>query len=343
MRVAIFGLSGCGKSTLFRALQGGAAGTGKSAGVCTLTVPDERVEVMARLYNPRKVTHVAITFEEVDPGGDGPVSGEAPAKIRNGEVLALVLRNFANDFHPAPPEGLDPLRDFRKLEADLATADYLVAQKRLERLEKEKKRDLEWSAVGRAVEYLEKEIPLRTVEFSAEEQKALSGFRFLTLLPLVAVENVGEGEVEGATAGLAEAVAERGGSLVRLCARIEEEVAELPPEEQGAFLSDLGIAESARDRLVRAAYDAMQYITFLTVGEDEVRAWTVRRGATAPVAAGRIHSDLEKGFIRAEVVHYDDLARLGSMAKAKAEGKFRLEGKEYVVRDGDIVHVRFNV
>jgi hypothetical protein len=343
MRVGIFGKTGAGKSTLFRALAGGAT-IGKSAGICTIKVPDERVVRMTKLFKPKKVTQVSITFEEIDAGEHELIGGEAALKLRGVEVLVVVVRAFTDDFHPAPPQGLDPLGDFRALQSELITADYLVAQKRIERLTKEQKRDGEWKVLHKVVEALEAGIPLRRVDFSVEEARLLSVFRFLSQAPLLLVLNVGEGELAAVTfPQLDQAAAQTGIPLIRLSAKIEEEIAQLNPGEQADFLKEMGIAASARDLLVRGAFDAMEYICFLTVGEDEVRAWDIRRGLTAVVAAGRIHSDLEKGFIRGEVVAYKDLLRCGSFAQAKTEGKFRLEGKEYVVKDGDIMHVRFNV
>ncbi len=347
MRVGIFGRTGTGKSTLFHSLAGGveaAAATGKTAGMCTIKVPDDRVDRLSALFRPKKTTHIAITFVEIDPGETELLAAETLTKIKAAEVLSIVLRGFSDDFHPAPPEGLDPVREFRAIESELVLSDYLLAQKRIERMTKEARRDSEWTALHKAVALLEKETPLRGLTLTGDEARALAGFRFVSQLPLVLVLNVGEAEVGSEPyPELSRAAAERGIPLVRLSARIEEEIAQLSPAEQADFLKEMGIARSARDQLVRGAFDAMDYICFLTVGEDEVRAWNVRRGTTAVAAAGRIHSDLEKGFIRAEVIGCDDLLRCGSMAKAKTEGTLRLEGKEYVVRDGDIVHVRFNV
>ncbi|HEY5995587.1 MAG TPA: DUF933 domain-containing protein, partial [Candidatus Deferrimicrobiaceae bacterium] len=317
---------------------------GKSAGICTIKVPDERVDRMSELFKPKKVTHVSITFEEIDPGEHELIGSETATRIRGVEVLALVVRGFVDDFHPVPEDGLDPVRDFHALQTDLITADYLVAQKRIERMNKEKKHDSEWSALGKAVGALEAGIPIRKIEFTPEEARILSGFRFLSQPPLLLVLNVGEGDLEVKAFPELDAVAaEAGVPLIRLSAKIEEEIAQLSTGEQADFLKELGIESSARDRLVKGAFDAMEYICFLTVGEDEVRAWNIRKGMTAVSAAGRIHSDLEKGFIRAEVVAYEDLLRCQTFAKAKSEGKFRLEGKDYVVHDGDILHVRFNV
>ncbi len=347
MRVGIFGKAGSGKSTLFRSLAGGAdsaPATGKGAGVCTIKVPDDRVDRLSVLFHPKKTTHIAITFVEIDPGETDLLPADTLTAIKGVEVLGLALRGFSDDFHPAPPEGLDPVKEFRAIETELVLSDYIVAQKRIERMTKEARRDSEWTALHKAVAELEKEVPLRGLALNGDEARALAGFRFASQLPLLLVLNVGEGELAGeAYPELSRVAAERGVPLIRLSARIEEEIAQLSPAEQADFLREMGIARGARDQLVRGAFDAMDYICFLTVGEDEVRAWNIRRGTTAVAAAGRIHSDLEKGFIRAEVIGSEEFLRCGSMAKAKAEGTLRLEGKEYVVKDGDIVHVRFNV
>ncbi|MEW6721463.1 MAG: DUF933 domain-containing protein [Thermodesulfobacteriota bacterium] len=346
MEVGIFGNAGSGKSTLFRALAGPAEGAsqGKNAGVCAIKVPDDRVDRLSEIFKPKKTTHVTVAFHDIDAGEPDPLSTQALAALKNVEVLVLVLRGFEDDFHPAPPGGLNPVREFRDMASAMLLSDYLVAQKRVERMTKEAKRDSEWTALNKAIAAFEKEIPLRDIELVGEEERAVSGFRFVTRLPMLLVLNVGE-EAAGAVPypELDKAAADAKLPLVRLCAKVEEEIAQLSPTEQAEFLREMGSGRSARDRLVRGAFDAMQYISFLTVGEDEVRAWNVRRGSTAVTAAGRIHSDLEKGFIRAEVIPSEDFLRCGSMAKAKTEGKLRLEGKEYVVKDGDIVHVRFNV
>jgi GTP-binding protein YchF len=347
VRVGIFGKAGSGKSTLLRSLAGGAdaaATTGKAAGMCTIKVPDDRVDRLSALFHPKKTTHIAITFVEIDPGETELLATETLTNIKAVEVLALVLRGFSDDFHPAPPEGLDPVREFRSLESELVLADYVVAQKRIERMTKEARRGPEWAALHKAVALLETEVPLRRLALAGDEARALAGFRFVSQLPLVLVLNVGEGELAGEPyPELTRIAADRGVPLIRLSARIEEEIAQLSPAEQAGFLKEMGIVRGAKDQLVRGAFDAMDYICFMTVGEDEVRAWNIRRGTTAVSAAGKVHSDLEKGFIRAEVIGCEELLRCGSMAKARTEGTLRLEGKEYVVRDGDIVHVRFNV
>lgn len=346
MDVGIFGNAGSGKSTLFRSLSGVAEGSahGKGAGVCTIKVPDERVDRMVEIFHPKKVTYISIAFHDIDAGETDPLSPQALTELRGVEVLALVVRAFADDYHPAPPGGLDPAAEFRGISSAIVLSDYLVAQKRIERMTKESKRDAEWTALHKAIAAFERDIPLRNVELSLEEERVLSGFRFVSRLPTLLVLNVGEGEeVADTYPEVAVEAAKAKVPLVRLCGKVEEEIAQLSPAEQADFLKEMGIARSARDQLVRGAFEATRYISFLTVGEDEVRAWNVREGSSAPVAGGKIHSDLEKGFIRAEVISSDDFLRCGSMAKAKTEGKLRLEGKEYIVKDGDIVHVRFNV
>ncbi len=346
MDVGIFGKAGAGKSTLFRALAGAGetAPQGKNVGVCAIKVPDARVDRLSGIFHPKKTTHISIAFHDIDAGEPDLLSPASLAALRDVEVLALVLRGFADDFHPAPPGGLNPVAEFLEISSAMILSDYLVAQKRVERMTKEAKRDAEWTALHKAIERFEREAPLRDLSLAGDEQRALAGFRFVSRIPTLLVLNVGEDGLRGeAHPELTGAAASAGVPLVRLCAKVEEEIAQLSLPEQAEFLKEMGIAQSARDRLVRGAFDAMQYISFLTVGEDEVRAWNVRRGSTAVAAAGRIHSDLEKGFIRAEVISSEDFLRCGSMGKAKTEGKLRLEGKEYVVKDGDIVHVRFNL
>jgi GTP-binding protein YchF len=347
VRVGIFGNAGVGKSTLFRALGGGSEESPVSvrgSGVCTIKVADDRLDRLAAIYRPKKVTPISVTFVEIDPGETALLSSEAVTGIKGTDVLAVVLRGFFDDFHPAPPEGLNPVKEFRAIESDLVVSDYLVAQKRIERMTKEARRDAEWTILHKTVESLEREIPLRQIPLTAEESRVLAGFRFLSQIPVLLVLNVAEADLSAESfPELAAAASTRGASLIRLSARVEEEISQLSPQEREVFLAEMGIARPAWDRLVRGAFQAMDYICFMTVGGDEVRAWNVRHGTIALHAAGKIHSDMEKGFIRAEVIPCDDFFRCGSMAKAKTEGKLRLEGKEYVLQEGDIMHVRFNV
>lgn len=346
MKVGIFGAAGAGKSTIFRALAGAGESTSKglSAGICAIRVPDGRLDRLAVFFPRKKAVHISISFDDIDTKEGELLSPETLVKIKGMEVLGIVVRGFADDYCPAPPGGLDPVREFRSIETELTLSDYLIAQKRIEKMTKEARRDIEWILLHKAVASLEREVPLRRVSFLGEEARVLAGFRFVSRLPLLLVLNVGEGDLSGRPYPEMDAVAsDRGIPLVRLSAKIEEEISRLSSAEQADFLKEMGIAESARNLLVRGAFDAQDYICFFTIGDDEVRAWNIRRGATALMAAGSIHSDMGRGFIRAEVIACEDFFRCGSMAKAKSEGILRLEGKEYIVRDGDILQIRFNV
>lgn len=347
MRIGVFGNEGVGKSTLFRALkegQGETSGASRGQEVCTIKMPDDRLYRVAAVAGSKKVIPIPITFMEIDPGETSLLPPDALTKIRGVDVLTIVLRGFSDDFHPAPPGGLDPVKEFRRIESELVVSDYLVVQKRIERMTKEARRDSEWTVLNKAVAALEKEIPLRQLSLSAEEIRVIAGFRFVSQLPLLLVLNVAEEDLAAdGYPELGEMASSRGIPLIRLSARIEEEISALSPEDQGVFLAEMGIRSPARERLLRGVFDAMDFICFMTINEEEVRAWAVRRGTVALHAAGKIHSDMEKGFIRAEVIPCEEFLRCGSMAKAKTGGKLRLEGKEYVVEDGDIVQIRFNV
>jgi len=348
MKVGVFGNAGVGKSTLFRALggsQGGSSAPSRGQGVCTIKVPDDRLHRLAAVSRPKKVTPVAITFIEIDPADTALLPPDTLTKIKGVDILTVVLRGFSDAFHPAPRGGLDPVKEFRQIESELVVSDYLVAQKRIERMTKEARRDIEWTVLHKVVaDALEKDIPLRQLPLSAEETRVIAGFRFVSQIPLLLVLNVAEGDLSAeGYPELGEAASSRGIPLIRLSARIEEEISLLSQEDQAVFLEEMGIHRPAREQLLRGAFEAMDFICFMTMNDEEVRAWTVRRGTVALHAAGKIHSDMEKGFIRAEVIPCEDFLRCGSMAKAKTEGKWRLEGKEYVVQDGDIMQIRFNI
>ncbi|MCL2103162.1 MAG: DUF933 domain-containing protein [Syntrophorhabdaceae bacterium] len=346
MEVGIFGNTGAGKSTLFRALAGPGEEVSpkKRAGVCVIKVPDDRVNQLAEIFHPKKTTHVSVAFHDVDAGEPDPLSTRVAAAIKNMEVLVIVLRGFSDSRHPLPPGGLNPVNEFQSINSALILSDYLIAQKRIERMTKEARKDTEWTALHKVIAGFEEGIPMRGIALSSEEERAVLGFRFLSRLPALLVLNVDEADIGGkAFPDLSAAAEEAKIPLVRLCAAVEEEIARLSQEEQAEFMKEMGTGRSAKDRMVRGAFDAMRYISFFTVGEDEVRAWNVREGSTAITASGKIHSDMEKGFIRGEVIACADFLKCGSMAKARAEGKLRLEGKEYIVKDGDILHVRFNV
>src|SRR5262245_21172738 len=346
MRVGLTGFPASGKTTVFRALtglQGGPGGAGVNLGV--IKVPDARVDRLAEIHRPRKTTYAEVTFIDFPPvhtaGQRRSVLDPATvAQLRDADALVEVVRGFP-DVTGAPPT---PVADLDAFAAELVLAHLALIEKRLDRVRKERGHERERALLERLVPDLEAGKPLRTAALAAEERSQLAGFAFLSLRPLLVVLNVAETE---AAASLPAEVAARaraeGAEAMALSARLEAEIAELDPSDREAFLADVGLAESARARFIRASYALLDLVSFLTTGEDECRAWPIRRGTTALRAAGKIHSDIERGFIRAEVVAYDDFVRLGSEARCREAGKLRLEGKDYVVKDGDIVHFRFAV
>ena len=346
MKVGLTGFAGAGKTTVFTALTGlqarPAAPGAVNLGV--IKVPDPRVDKLAEVYHPRKTTYAEVTFVDFPPARTAERRAvlDAPtvAQLRDADALVEVVRGFP-DAAGAPATAAEDVSAFA---AELVLADLAVVEKRLERLRKEKGHEREQALLERIVPELEAGRALRTLGLAVEERTQLAGFAFLSLRPLLIVLNVAEAE---AVAPLPEDVAARAGAegaeALVLAAGLEAEIARLEPADRGAFLHDLGLADSARDRFIRASYHLLDLVSFLTAGEDECRAWPIRRGTTALKAAGKIHSDIERGFIRAELMAFDDFVRYGSEAKCREAGKLRLEGKDYVVQDGDIVHFRFAV
>ncbi|MDQ3991023.1 MAG: DUF933 domain-containing protein [Actinomycetota bacterium] len=324
--VGLVGLPFSGKSTLFTALTRAGAAGGR-ANQAVVPVPDERLDVLAEMESSAKIVPAQVRFVDV-PGG---TSAQAVAQLRETDALCIVLRGFGPD--------RDPAGDLASVHADLLLADLSNVETGLERARRKAKgRDEEAVAdvtrLERAAALLEAERPLREGGFDDADLKALRGYGFLTLKPWIVVANLEEGE------SLPDELPD---GSVAVYASIEAEVAAMDPAEAAALLKEFGVAEPGLDTVISAAYRALDLITFLTTGEDETRAWQVRRGALAPEAAGAIHSDLERGFIRAEVVSYDELVAAGSWAAAKARGVLRVEGKSYEVREGDVLHVRFAV
>jgi GTP-binding protein YchF len=349
VKVGLTGFAGAGKTTVFSALTGlrpDAAEHRPQAGpqMGTIKVPDPRVDFLAAVYTPKKTTYAEVTFVDFPPSRSAQARAvldqEMVTALRDADALVEVVRGFP-DLAGAPAT---PLEDIDAFDAELVLADLGQVEKRLERVKKEKGKEREQALLQRLHEHLDGGSPLRLMTLAPEERAEIAGFAFLSVRPLLVVLNVAEGEV---ASPLPAAVAERaraaGGDAMALSAKVEAEVAELDPADRTAFLADLGLTESARDRFIRASYGLLDLISFLTAGEDECRAWPIRRGTVARKAAGRIHSDIERGFIRAEVMAYDDFVQHRSEAKCREAGKLRLEGKEYVVHDGDIVHVRFAV
>jgi ribosome-binding ATPase len=345
VKVGLTGFAGAGKTTVFAALTGLRPDAGdRRAQMGTIKVPDPRVDFVAGVYSPKKTTYSEVTFVDFPPARDTQkrmvLDQEMVTALRDADALVEVVRGFA-DLTGAPAR---PVADIDAFDGELVLADLGQVEKRVERVKKEKGKERELALLARLQEHLEAGKPLRTLGLSADERTELAGFAFLSLRPLLLVLNVAEGDAAGA---LPAAVAERahlaGGEAMALSAQVEAEVAELDAGDRAAFLADLGLTESARDRFIRASYGLLDLVSFLTAGEDECRAWPIRRGTPARKAAGRIHSDIERGFIRAEVMAYDDFVQYPSEAKCREVGKLRLEGKDYVVQDGDIVHFRFAV
>jgi len=348
MKIGLVGFPGSGKTTVFNALTGLSAETGygaakpgtKNLGV--VRVPDSRVDALAKLYSPKKTTYAEVTFCDIAGGtGARDLDRGVLNAMREMEALCQVLRAFDN---PSASEEADALRELRDLLAETVLADLEVAEKRVDRLRKDRSSPNELKLLERVIEALENEQPLRAIGLDEAERKMVSGYQFLTLKPLLLVLNVDEDAVaDEVPADLQAAAAEVGTQIVPLSARVEMEIAQMPEEERSEFYEELGLGDPARDRFLRAAYELLDLITMLTAGPDECRAWPVRGGSSAPKAAGKIHSDIERGFIRAEVTRWDDLVELGSEARCREAGKLRVEGRDYVVQDGDVVHFRFNV
>jgi ribosome-binding ATPase len=353
MQTGIIGLPKVGKTTLFRILTKAhvdAKGGGQATHVGIAKVPEPRLLELAKLYNPKKITYATVQY--VDLGGmQKERMRDALASLREVDAIAHVIRVFEDPSVPHEPGSIDPLRDATNLELELILSDHDQIVRRLERVDKDlkKKRDpameMEKQALEKCKTHLEAEKPLRELELTAEEKKSVGGFLFLSQRPMLYVLNLGDeeaGELETAVERhkLGALQARPNTAVVAVCGRLEAELAEMEEQEAAELLASYGLKEPGLNRLIRATYDLTGLIAFFTAGEPEVRAWTIRKGATAVKAAGEIHSDIEKGFIRAEVVRWDDLVAAGSIAAAKEKAQARLEGKEYVVQEGDVILFR---
>ena len=354
MRLGIIGLPQAGKTTIFNALTGGSQPVRSGGGrfevhTAVVDVPDERIDQLSEFFNPEKTTYAKVTYADIaglEGAATGEISGPLLTQLSQMDGFLHVVRAFEDPSLPHPLGSVDPARDIASMESELLLNDLIAVERRLERLADERRKgggrekaqiEREIALFERLQSALNEETPLRELEYSPEEEKTLSGFGFLTRKPILILLNLGE---EG------EAPAElqsEPGQLLAIRGKIEMEIAQLSPEEAEVFLDEYGISEPTLNRVIRSSYALLNLISFFTVGEDEVRAWTVHSGATAYEAAGAIHSDLQKGFIRAEVIAWDELLALGGLGEARAKGRLRLEGKEYPVQDGEIVHIRFNV
>jgi ribosome-binding ATPase len=349
METVIIGLPASGKTTIFNALTGRSvpvadfSAAGRQVHLADVPVPDERIERLSALYRPKKTTHATVLFRDPPLAylDNGTLSPAGLGEVRKADSLTVVIRAFENEALPHP-QGVNPLRDLRTVLDSLVLADYEVAEKRLARLEKEAKRDgREYQVLKDVVDRLGTGQLLGRGFFTAEDEKLFAGFAFLTAKPLVAVVNDGEHSADHAA--VAEEARSKGITVFTLRGDLEAEIAQLDASEQAEFLKDLGASEPAKNRFLRHVYADLDLVSFLTVGEDEVRAWSIKRGTPASRGAGTIHTDLEKGFIRAEVVQWEDLLASGDWAEAKKANKLRLEGRDYVLEDGDVILVRFNV
>ncbi len=346
MKIGLVGFAGSGKTTVFNAMTGMhvPVGFGGEIRLGAVRVPDARIDALSRIFSPKKTIYAEITFCDI-PGEHGAekkgLSRRSLQQIRDQEALCLVLRDFAN---PALEGEPDPLADLEAFHAECVLADLEIVERRLDRGRKEKANPLEMAAFEMMKETLEAEQPIRALPQQQLHREMLRGYGLLTDRALLVALNVGEDRAgEPLPAPLAARIQALDAAALVLSAGVEAEIASLPPEDQTAFLADLGVAESALARFIRAAYGLLQLVSFFTVGPDEVRAWTIHRGTAARQAAGRIHSDLERGFIRAEVMPYEVFMKYGSEQAIRDAGKFQVEGKDFIVSDGDILNIRFNV
>jgi len=358
----IVGLPTVGKTTFFNLLtnaniETSAFYSGKTAtNINTAIVPDERIDFLSQMFHPKKTTYAQIEVIDV-PGlvrgssqGQG-TGNEFLSAVRDADALVHIVRAFENNQVLHVDNSLDIMRDLETVNMELLFSDLQLVETRLDRINSGKKKKmenpLEETVLLKIQEVLENEQPVSTISFSEEEREAIKHITFLTDKPMLIVVNLDEKQFTTGSYPQKEEIHSFGIShqmiVLEICAQVEAEISQLEPEDKQVFMEDLGIKEAGIDRLARAIYDLLGLISFLTAGEDEVRAWTIKKDLPAKKAAGKIHSDIERGFIRAEIVAYQDLKEAGSMAKAREQGHFRLEGKEYPVQDGDIINFRFNV
>ncbi len=358
MEIGILGLASSGKTTLFNLVTGCTevslqSGRKNGTAMGISRVSDLRLDRLSALYQPRKHTPATIRFIEV-PGisEEHRESSLNIPELRSMDVLMVVLRSFDNPAVAHPSGSVDPVRDLHYIEEELLLQDQIVIERRLERLQRDLTRRrspeliAEQAVLQRCLSAVESERPLRAESFTEQELKVVRGFTFLSIKPLLMVLNVDESNIGSDPASAAPWLELRqrpGAAFVAICATLEGELAQLEGDDCALFMAEMGIAEPAIERLIREAYHLLGLISFFTVGEDECRAWSIRRGQPAVEAAGAIHSDVQRGFIRAEVVHHDELLDAGSLAACRQRGSLRLEGKQYQVQDGDVVHFRFNV
>jgi len=352
MKLGIIGLPQSGKTTIFNALTRGNTPTTASAGrievhTAVVDVPDERVDKLSAMYNPKKTIYAKVTYADIAglEGGAAKsgISGQLLNQLAQMDGFLHVVRCFESELVPHPAGSVDPARDVDTMLSELLLNDLITVERKLERLADERRKggsdktivERQIALFERMQATLSENQPLRKMEFTPDEKKELSSYGLLSRKPILTVFNLGEGQPAPSIELDHESVALQG--------KLEMEIAQLPPEDAAMFMEEYGIEELSLNRMINLSYDLLQLQSFFTIGEDEVRAWTTRRGATAYEAAGTVHTDLQKGFIRAEVIPVDELLELGGLNEARAKGKLRLEGKDYPVKDGEVVHIRFNI
>ena len=356
MQLGIIGLPQSGKTTVFNALTGGNQPTGAITGkievhTAVVDVPDARVDTLSAMFNPKKTIYAKVTYADIagldGSAGQAGISGTLLNQLTQMSGFLLVVRCFEDENIPHQAGSINPQLDIDTMEGEFIINDLIMVERRQERLRDEFRKGggRDKSVIQREIDLFERlhaalseEKPIRDLGLTADEEKDLSGYGFLSQKPLLIILNVAEGqEAPKVVCDHAHT------AIISLQGKLEMDIAQLPEEDAAMFMEEYGITEPTLNKMIQSSYELLGLMSFFTVGEDEVRAWTVEKGATAPVAAGVIHTDLQKGFIRAEVINNTELIELGSMAEAKTKGKLRLEGKEYPVQDGDILNIRFNV